>query len=60
MAEKRKLENIRLLLAVVHDINLFSSVVYAYIIGHLTMDKIRSFRFESKLQEKMLLPVFRE
>ena len=61
MSEKRTpLEHFRLLLAVVHDINLYSSVVYTYIVGHLSIDKIRSFSFESQLQEKMLLPIFRE
>ena len=55
-----KLADIRLLLAIVHDINYYFSLLYAYIIGHLCVDKISSFKFKSQLQQTLLLPVFGE
>ena len=55
-----KLADIRLLLAIVHDVNYYFSVLYAYIIGHHCVDKITSFQFKSQLQQTLLLPAFSE
>ena len=47
-------------LAVLHNLNIYVSIVYAVIIGNLVMEKMYHLHFHDVMQQKTLIPIYGE